>query len=337
MTTSASKASAIGAARMPTHGSWRPKVSTVAAWPARSMERRGVRIELVGLMAMPTVRSCPVEMPPSTPPALLPTKPSGVSSSPCVLPRCAMQAKPAPISTPLTALRPIMAEGDGGIELVVERVAQPDRYAAADHVDAGAASCRRPCAAHPCRPRGAGCRWRWRRRRGWHRRAPSPRRESRSRRSASGGRRRSRHGRGAAICGRWHRAATVGAVSRADARPAARADRAGRTCADRCSRHGRAERCRAGSRSPCCAGRCCGSGGRSACPVVRPSKTPERISTRSASWRCVTCREVPGAAPVEVGLDVGIRELEAGRTAVDDAADRGAVALAEVGDPKERA
>src|ERR1044071_2475258 len=29
-------------------------------------------------------------------------------------------------------------------------------------------------------------------------------------------------------------------------------------------------------------------------PVVFPSYTPERISTRSSSRRCVTCREVPG-------------------------------------------
>ena len=47
-------ASAIGVARMPTQGSWRPKVSTVAGWPFRSIERRGLRIELVGLIAMLT-------------------------------------------------------------------------------------------------------------------------------------------------------------------------------------------------------------------------------------------------------------------------------------------
>jgi len=70
---------------------------------------RGVRIELVGLMAMDTTRSCPVEMPPSTPPAWLAANPSGRSSSPKLLPRAATQANPAPISTPLTALMPIMA------------------------------------------------------------------------------------------------------------------------------------------------------------------------------------------------------------------------------------
>ena len=73
------------------------------------MLSRAIRIELVGLMAIETSMSCPVLMPPSTPPALLPTKPTGVSESPAVLPFCVTQAKPAPISTPLTALMPIMA------------------------------------------------------------------------------------------------------------------------------------------------------------------------------------------------------------------------------------
>ena len=73
------------------------------------MEWRGLRIELVGLIAIVTSMSWPVEMPPSTPPALLLRKPCGVISSPCVVPRCATLAKPAPISTPLTALMPIIA------------------------------------------------------------------------------------------------------------------------------------------------------------------------------------------------------------------------------------
>ena len=70
---------------------------------------RGVRIELVGLIASETVMSWPVEMPPSTPPALLLANPAGVSSSPCAEPHCAIEPKPAPISTPLTALIPIIA------------------------------------------------------------------------------------------------------------------------------------------------------------------------------------------------------------------------------------
>ncbi len=44
-----------------------------------------------------------------------------------------------------------------------------------------------------------------------------------------------------------------------------------------------------------------------------------------------------GAAAVELGLDVGLRELHPGRAAVDDAADRGAVALAEIRDAEQRA
>jgi hypothetical protein len=103
-------ASAIGVARMPTQGSWRPLVTTSVERPSMSIDSRGDRMELVGLIAMLTSRSCPVLMPPSTPPALLPLKPCGESESPCVVPRCVTLAKPAPISTPLTALMPIMAK-----------------------------------------------------------------------------------------------------------------------------------------------------------------------------------------------------------------------------------
>ena len=42
-----------------------------------------------------------------------------------------------------------------------------------------------------------------------------------------------------------------------------------------------------------------------------------------------------GFAAVEVGLDVGLAEGEAGRAAVDDAADARAVAFAEGGDGEE--
>jgi hypothetical protein len=48
-------------------------------------------------------------MPPNTPPALLLAKPWGVKLSPWVEPSWATLAKPAPISTPLTAFKPIMA------------------------------------------------------------------------------------------------------------------------------------------------------------------------------------------------------------------------------------
>ena len=48
-------------------------------------------------------------MPPKIPPAWLLSKPFGVISSRCSLPRCSTTAKPSPISTPLTALIPIKA------------------------------------------------------------------------------------------------------------------------------------------------------------------------------------------------------------------------------------
>ena len=51
----------------------------------------------------------PLLIPPSTPPAWLERKPSGVIRSRCSLPFCATLAKPSPISTPLTALIDIIA------------------------------------------------------------------------------------------------------------------------------------------------------------------------------------------------------------------------------------
>ncbi len=102
-------ASAIGVARMPTQGSWRPWVWTIAGLPCRSIERRGRRMLEVGLIAMLTTMSWPVEMPPRMPPALFERKPSGASSSQCSVPFCSTERKPAPISTALTALMPIMA------------------------------------------------------------------------------------------------------------------------------------------------------------------------------------------------------------------------------------
>ena len=50
-----------------------------------------------------------VPRPLKVPPALLLRNPSGVISSPCSLPSCSTLANPAPISTPFTALIPIMA------------------------------------------------------------------------------------------------------------------------------------------------------------------------------------------------------------------------------------
>ncbi|MNE42793.1 hypothetical protein D3C80_1369410 [compost metagenome] len=73
------------------------------------MERPGVVMLEVGLSARWATIGWPEEMPPRMPPALLDRKPSGVSSSRCSVPRWATEAKPAPISTPLTALMLISA------------------------------------------------------------------------------------------------------------------------------------------------------------------------------------------------------------------------------------
>jgi hypothetical protein len=62
----------------------------------------------VGFTATCTTMSCPVEMPPRIPPALFVTNPSGVISSECSVPFCVTAVKPAPISTPFTALMLIM-------------------------------------------------------------------------------------------------------------------------------------------------------------------------------------------------------------------------------------
>ena len=106
-------ASPTGTARMPTQGSWRPLVEISVSSPAVLTVWRGVRIELVGLTAKRTTMSWPEEMPPKMPPALLeakvtPSLPMRISSA-LASPVSAAAAKPAPISTPFTALMLIMA------------------------------------------------------------------------------------------------------------------------------------------------------------------------------------------------------------------------------------
>ena len=63
----------------------------------------------VGFNAKLATTSWPEEIPPRIPPALLESKPSGYNSSRCSEPRCSTQSKPAPTSTPLTALMLIKA------------------------------------------------------------------------------------------------------------------------------------------------------------------------------------------------------------------------------------
>ena len=62
-------ASAMGVARMPTQGSWRPVVITSTGLPCTSIERPGMRRLEVGLKAVCTTISCPELIPPRMPPA----------------------------------------------------------------------------------------------------------------------------------------------------------------------------------------------------------------------------------------------------------------------------
>src|SRR5882724_2317050 len=111
--TTASIASPTGTARIPTQGSCRPLVTTSMFSPCLVTPLRGVGIELVGFTANRTTMSWPVEMPPRMPPALLErnvTWPSCMRiSSALASPERRAASKPAPISTPFTALMLIMA------------------------------------------------------------------------------------------------------------------------------------------------------------------------------------------------------------------------------------
>ncbi len=73
-------ASAVGAACKPSQGSCLPCVASSMGLPLMSILRRGVAMELVGLMAILTQMSCPVLMPLRMPPEWLDRKPCWVSS-----------------------------------------------------------------------------------------------------------------------------------------------------------------------------------------------------------------------------------------------------------------
>jgi hypothetical protein len=64
---------------------------------------------------------------------------------------------------------------------------------------------------------------------------------------------------------------------------------------------------------------------------------PDRIFTVSGSRRCVVKTRLSRPAPVEIRLDVGGGERNAGRAAVHHAAERNPVAFAEGRDAKEMA
>ena len=238
-----------------------------------------------------------MEMPPSTPPALLLRKPSGVSSSPCV---AALLRHAGEAGADLHALDGVDAHhrvGDVGIELVEQRLAETHRHARrldtamrAPHRIARLAQ--RVHVASSC---GDDAR-RWRRRTGCRARAPSdsngiaispscvmqPRRVvpycSRShflRDGAGTDHRRGQARRGTPAAARVAQAVLV---------PVGVVGVPGAEGLERCCR------------SPCCAGRCSGSAGRSACRWSCPRTRPRGSATASGSLRCVTWRECRGGA-----------------------------------------
>ena len=122
-------ASPTGTARMPTQGSCRPLVAISVSSPRTSTVRLVCKIELVGLTAKRRTMSWPDEMPPSTPPAWFdrnwgPSSPRRISSA-LSAPVMLAAAKPAPISTPFTALMLMIALAEIGVELVVDRRTEP--------------------------------------------------------------------------------------------------------------------------------------------------------------------------------------------------------------------
>ena len=92
---------------MPTQGSCRPLTEIVVFFPNLSIVFLVVKIDEVGLTANETSISCPVEIPPRIPPALLESNFNfflccGSSSEFCYPLNCA-EFIPEPMLTPLTA------------------------------------------------------------------------------------------------------------------------------------------------------------------------------------------------------------------------------------------
>src|SRR3546814_422640 len=117
ISTSASIASQIGVARMPTQGSWRPVVTISTALLSTSTPSTGNRRLEVGLNATEHTTCWPLDIPPRMPPAWLERNPSGAIASRCSLPLEATEANPSPISTPLTALIDIIAAASSASSL----------------------------------------------------------------------------------------------------------------------------------------------------------------------------------------------------------------------------
>ena len=132
-------ASPTGTARMPTQGSWRPLVMMSVSAPLRSTVRRGDRIDEVGLTAKRATTGWPVEMPPRMPPAWLDRKLRAVIAHPHLVGVfLAGQFGGAKAGADLDALDRVDAHqrrGEIGIELGVDRRAEPRRHAFGDDLD----------------------------------------------------------------------------------------------------------------------------------------------------------------------------------------------------------
>ena len=137
MMTSATMASAMGVARRPTHGSWRPLVTISVSLPVLSIVLPGLVMLDVGFSAMLASRSWPDEIPPSVPPASFLLKPSKRTSHPGVHCRAASPPRnQRPASTPLTALMLMKPCARSALELIENRLSQSRRYiASCEHAD----------------------------------------------------------------------------------------------------------------------------------------------------------------------------------------------------------
>jgi hypothetical protein len=124
---------------------WRPR------WHCPAIDRaRAWAIDEVGLIAMLTTISCPVEMPPSTPPALLT---GSLAASFRRHARCPSGPPKRKAGADLDALDGIDAHhgvGDVGIEPVIHRLAPADRHAGAPPRDLRHRRNPATCAGRPC-------------------------------------------------------------------------------------------------------------------------------------------------------------------------------------------
>ena len=227
ISTSASIASAIGVARMPTQGSWRPWVSTTVGAPERGRSSGAA----VRMLERRLDRDRDLDVLPGRDAA---EHAAGVVADGSLrasarrharVPRCVTRAKPAPISTPLTALMPIIAYAMSASSLSNSGSPSPAAPSCATTRSAA------PTESPALRSSSMSClelrndRSHRARRTGCSSTSAQRRTGSRCRRSAACSR-----APGCRSCSRSHflataPAATIGAVSRADERPPPRGSR----------------------------------------------------------------------------------------------------------------